>query len=155
MLVTTVVAQGAGAGGHHPDRQRAGPRPRPVAAGRAGSALRVELDLTPLLVLSAVRGLGFALITVIGATLTGVVAPASRHGEAVGIYGLSIALPNLVGVPAGVALTQAGHFPVVAVLAACPVLAVPFALRLGRPAGRRCRCTGRTPERCPIARCCW
>ena len=131
MLVTTVVAQAL----------------VPAAITRIGSGPALALgllllgapaplyalssSLTPLLVLSAVRGVGFALITVIGATLTGVVAPASRHGEAVGIYGLSIALPNLVGVPAGVALTQAGHFPVVAVLAACPVLAVPFALRLG------------------------
>ena len=131
MLVTTVVAQAL----------------VPAAITRIGSGPALALgllllgapaplyalssSLTPLLVLSAIRGLGFALITVIGATLTGVVAPASRHGEAVGIYGLSIALPNLVGVPAGVALTQAGHFPVVAILAACPVLAVPFALRLG------------------------
>ena len=81
------------------------------------------------------------------------VAPASRHGEAVGIYGLSIALPNLVGVPAGVALTQAGHFSAVALLAACPVLAVPFALRLGgRPDRDAVDGAGR-PTRCRIARC--
>jgi predicted MFS family arabinose efflux permease len=84
-----------------------------------------------LLVVSAVRGVGFALLTVIGATLTGIVAPPSRHGEAVGVYGLSIAVPNLVGVPAGVALTSGGHFPLVAALAASPVLAVPLALRMG------------------------
>jgi predicted MFS family arabinose efflux permease len=132
MLVTTVAAQGL----------------VPAAILRIGSGPALALgllllgapaplyglssSLAPLLVLSAIRGVGFALLTVIGATLTGDVAPISRRGEAIGIYGLSIALPNLVGVPAGVALTQAGHFATVAVLAACPVLAVPFALRLGR-----------------------
>jgi predicted MFS family arabinose efflux permease len=92
-------------------------------------ALSSQLPL--LLAVSAVRGIGFALLTVIGATLTSAVAPPGRHGETVGLYGLAIAVPNLVGIPLGVALTQAGHFPVVAALAACPVLALPFALRLG------------------------
>ncbi|MFL6100073.1 MAG: MFS transporter [Actinomycetales bacterium] len=88
--------------------------------------------LTLLLVVSAVRGTGFALLTVIGATLTGAVAPAARHGEAVGLYGLAIAVPNLVGIPAGVALTQTGHFSLAATLAASPVLALPSAVRVGR-----------------------
>ena len=87
-----------------------------------------------ILPVSVVRGVGFALLTVIGATLTGSVAPPHRHGESVGLYGLAIAVPNLLGVPAGVALTEAGHFPLVGILAACPVLAVPLALRM-RDAG--------------------
>lgn len=93
-------------------------------------ALSSHLPL--LLVVSAVRGIGFALLTVIGATLTTAVAPQERHGEAIGLYGLAIALPNLVGVPAGVALTLDGHFALTATLAASPVLALPAALRAGR-----------------------
>jgi MFS family permease len=93
--------------------------------------------LAVLLPVAAVRGTGFALLTVIGATLTGRVAPSDRHGESVGLYGLSIAVPNLAGVPLGVALTQAGHFPLVAILAACPVLAIPLAV--GSGFGRRFR----------------
>lgn len=89
-------------------------------------------QLPLLLVVSAVRGVGFALLTVIGATLTSAVAPPGRHGEAVGLYGLAIAIPNLVGIPAGVALTEAGHFALAASLAASPVLALPSALRVGR-----------------------
>ena len=61
-------------------------------------ALSSHLSL--LLAVSAVRGTGFALLTVIGATLTSAVAPPQRHGEAVGLYGLAIAVPNLVGIPA-------------------------------------------------------
>ncbi len=103
-----------------------------------------------ILPVSVVRGVGFALLTVIGATLTGSVAPPHRHGESVGLYGLAIAVPNLLGVPAGVALTEAGHFPLVGILAACPVLAVPLALRMRdagptrgdtRPAGSMARRT--------------
>jgi predicted MFS family arabinose efflux permease len=85
-----------------------------------------------LLPVSAVRGLGFAVLRVVVSLLTTVVAPRDRHGEAVGLYGLSIALPNLLAVPGGVALTQAGSFWVVAALGAAPVLAVPAALALGR-----------------------
>jgi MFS family permease len=103
--------------------------------GAPAPLLALSDQLPLLLVVSAVRGIGFALLTVIGATLTSAAAPPERHGESVGLYGLAIALPNLVGVPAGVALTQSGHFAVAATLAASPVLAVPSALRVGgRPA---------------------
>lgn len=82
--------------------------------------------------ISGVRGVGFAVITVLGADLTARIAPRERHGEAIGIYGLSIALPNLLAVPGGVALTVDGHFPIVAWLAALPVLAAPVAWPLAR-----------------------
>ncbi|SNX96269.1 MFS transporter [Geodermatophilus sabuli] len=85
-----------------------------------------------LMAVSAVRGAGFAVVTVVGATLTARIAPPGRQGEAVGIYSLSSSVPNLLAVPAGVALTLAGHFEWVAVLAAAPVLAVPFVGALGR-----------------------
>jgi predicted MFS family arabinose efflux permease len=97
----------------------------------------LSAHLGVLLPVSVVRGTGFALLTVIGAALTGSVAPPERHGESVGLYGLAIALPNLLGVPAGVALTQSGHFSLVAILAASPVLAIPLAVRSGF--GRRVR----------------
>jgi predicted MFS family arabinose efflux permease len=75
---------------------------------------------------SALRGCGFAVLTVVGATLTARVAPPGRLGEVVGGYGLAIAVPNLAAVPAGAALTLAGHFAAVAVLAAVPLLALPL-----------------------------
>lgn len=89
-------------------------------------------DLWWLLVVSAIRGVGFAVLTVLGSTLTALIAPPEKRGEAVGLYGLAIAIPNLVAVPGGTALTAAGEFAWVAWLAAAPVLAVPAALRLGR-----------------------
>jgi predicted MFS family arabinose efflux permease len=103
-----------------------------VLLGAPAPLYALSSQLPALLTISAVRGVGFALLTVISATLTTAAAPPERHGESVGLYGLAIALPILVGVPAGVALTQAGHFAVAATLAASPVLAVPSAIWVGR-----------------------
>ena len=105
-----------------------------VALGAPAPFLALSHELAVLLPLAAARGCGFAVLTVVGATLTATVAPAGRHGESVGLYGLAVAVPNLLGIPAGVALTQAGGFGWVAALAASPLLAVPLALALGRAA---------------------
>lgn len=74
--------------------------------------------------LSAVRGGGFAVLTVLGATLAAQVAPPGRRGESIGLYGLAIAVPNLVAVPAGVALVLDGHVGWLAWLGASPILGV-------------------------------
>ena len=103
-----------------------------VPLGAPSPLLAASRDLWWLLIISAIRGVGFAVITVLGADLTARIAPPGRHGEAVGIYGLAIALPNLLAVPGGVALTVGGHFTIVAWLAALPVLAVPLAWPLGK-----------------------
>ncbi|RBY86827.1 MFS transporter [Blastococcus sp. TF02A-26] len=76
--------------------------------------------------LSAVRGIGFGIITVLGALLAAAVAPVERRGESIGLYGLAIAVPNLVAVPAGVALVLAGHATWLAWLAASPLLGLFF-----------------------------
>jgi predicted MFS family arabinose efflux permease len=76
--------------------------------------------------ISAVRGAGFGVLTVLGSVLAVHVAPPARRGEAVGLYGLAIAVPNLVAVPAGVALVLHGHPGWMSWLAAVPVLGVPL-----------------------------
>ena len=98
------------------------------ALGAPSPMYLLGTDLTPMLVVSAVRGIGFGVLTVVGSALTAVLAPAGRHGEAVGLYGLAIAAPNLLVVPGAVALAQNVAFWPVVVLATCPVLAVPLAL---------------------------
>jgi MFS family permease len=77
-------------------------------------------------VVSVVRGFGFAVITVLGSTIAAQAVPPERRGESIGIYGLAVSVPTLVAVPGGTALTLAGHFPVVAALAAAPVVATVF-----------------------------
>jgi predicted MFS family arabinose efflux permease len=93
-----------------------------VALGAPAPLYAVDDGLLWLSALSAVRGAGFAVLTVLGATLAAQVAPPERRGEAIGIYGLAIAVPNLIAVPAGVALVLDGHAGWLAWLAASPLL---------------------------------
>ncbi|TKJ33639.1 MFS transporter [Blastococcus sp. CCUG 61487] len=86
-------------------------------------------------ILSAVRGAGFAILTVLGATLSAQVAPPGRRGESIGLYGLAIAIPNLVAVPAGVALVLDDSIGWVAWLSALPLLGLPLVPRLVRSVG--------------------
>lgn len=73
-------------------------------------------DLFPVLALSAVRGVGFGLLTVaISAAAVLLVTPA-RRGAAVGAYSLAISLPLVALMPAGVWVAEAwGFWPVFAV----------------------------------------
>lgn len=103
-----------------------------LALGLPAPLLALTSDLVPLLLISAVRGTGFAVLTVVGSTLTFTLAPRGRHGEAAGIYGLAIGLTSVAVVPGAVALAQNVGFWPVAVLATLPVLAVPYALRMAR-----------------------
>ena len=102
-----------------------------LALGAPSPMYLMSTDLTPMLAVSAVRGIGFGVLTVMGAALTAVLAPLGRHGEAVGLYGLAVAVPNLLVVPGAVALAQNVAFWPVVVLATFPVLAVPLALAIG------------------------
>ncbi len=81
-------------------------------------------SLAWLCAVSAVRGAGFGVLTVLGSTIAAGVVPPGRRGESLGLYGLGLGLPTLAAVPGGVALTLDGRFPVVAALATLPVLAV-------------------------------
>ncbi|MFE5307283.1 MFS transporter [Isoptericola sp. NPDC056578] len=85
-----------------------------------------------LLALSAVRGMGFAVLTVCGSSAVAALVDGPRHGRAIGLYGLSIAFPQLVLVPSAAWIAETLDFRVVFVLGALPVLAVPFAVLLGR-----------------------
>jgi predicted MFS family arabinose efflux permease len=108
-----------------------------IALGAPSPLYAVDDGLLWLSALSAVRGAGFAVLTVLGATLAAQVAPAERRGEAIGIYGLAIAIPNLLAVPAGVALVLDGHAGWLAWLAASPLLGlllVPVLVRAMPPA---------------------
>jgi MFS family permease len=85
-----------------------------------------------LLALSAVRGMGFAVLTVCGSSAVAALVDGPRHGRAIGLYGLSIAFPQLVLVPSSAWVAETFDFRVVFALGALPALAVPFAALLGR-----------------------
>ena len=97
-----------------------------LALGAPAPLYLVSDDVGWLIAVSAVRGTGFAVITVLGSTIAAQAVPRERRGESIGIFGLAAAIPSLVAVPGGTALTLAGHFPWVAVLAATSALAVVF-----------------------------
>jgi predicted MFS family arabinose efflux permease len=103
-----------------------------LALGAPAPLYVVDDGVLWLSAVSAVRGAGFAVLTVLGATLSARVAPPERRGESIGLYGLAIAVPNLVAVPAGVALVLDGHAAVLAWLTAAPVLALPLVAVLAR-----------------------
>lgn len=107
-----------------------------IALGAPTPLLLLRDDLWWLLLVSAVRGLGFAILTVLTPLVATQIAPPGSHGRAIGLYGLAVAVPNVFAVPAAVALTDAGHFPVVAILGAVPVLAVPLVGRFPQPPPR-------------------
>ena len=112
-----------------------------LALGAPAPLYAVDDGVLWLSAVSAVRGAGFGVLTVLGSTLAARVAPPERRGESIGLYGLAIAVPNLVAVPAGVALALGGHVGWLAWLAASPVLALPLVpgtvrgARAGPPAG--------------------
>lgn len=90
-------------------------------------------SLWSVLALSALRGLGFGILTVCGVDgVAGLVAQEKR-GRAVGAYGLAIAAPQFVLTPAAPWLAEHVSFESVFVLAAAPLLAVPLALAFTHP----------------------
>src|SRR6185437_7025851 len=68
----------------------------------------VSSALEPILVLSAIRGLGLAIVTVTNAAVFAELVPAARRSTAAGIYGLGSTIPTLVFVPLSVVI--ATHF---------------------------------------------
>ncbi len=95
-----------------------------IALGGASPFYLISDDLWWLLVVSAIRGIGFAVITVLMPLAATSMVPKRQRGEVIGIYGLAIAVPNLLGVPIGVGLTTAGQFHWVAILGAAPLVAL-------------------------------
>lgn len=81
--------------------------------------------------LSALRGIGFGILTVTGSAAAARLVDPSRRGAAIGAYGLAVALPSLVLLPASVPLADALGFAWVFWTAALPVAGIPAAWSLG------------------------
>ncbi|OLT26724.1 MFS transporter [Nocardiopsis sp. CNR-923] len=61
-------------------------------------------DLGPLVAVSAVRGVGFGMVTVAGTALAARLVPAEQMGRATGYYGLAVGVPQVLILPGGVGL---------------------------------------------------
>ena len=89
--------------------------------------------------LAALRGFGFGVVTVCGATAVAVFVEPARRGRALGALGLAIAAPQFVLVPVAPWLAERVGFGFVFVLAVLPALAIPLAWPIARATGDRDR----------------
>lgn len=81
---------------------------------------------------SAVRGMGFGVLTVCGSSAVAQLVEPERRGAGIGAYGLAVAVPNVFALSLAPWLVQQTGFWPVFVLAAAPVLGVWPAVRLAR-----------------------
>src|SRR4051794_4205047 len=99
--------------------------------GLPAPAYLLSDELGWVLGLSAVRGAGFGILTVVGSTVVAQLVPVSRRGAAIGVYGLSVAVPNLLLLPGSVPIVDRWSFaPVFWTVGALPLLGVPAVVRL-------------------------
>lgn len=103
-----------------------------VALGAPAPFYAIDDGVGWICALSAIRGVGFAVLTVLGVTMVAQIVPPERRGEGIGIYGLGIAIANLLCVPGGVALALDGHIGWLAWLAATPLLGLLLVPTLAR-----------------------
>ncbi len=101
-----------------------------VLLGVPGVLLTFSDGLGVVLALSAVRGVGFGVLTVTGSAAVAGLVGAQRRGEAIGAYGLAVAVPSLVLLPAGPWFAESFGYWVVFTLSALPLAGIPAALRL-------------------------
>lgn len=82
------------------------------------------------LAFSAVRGLGFGILTVTGSAAVAELVPAPQRGAAIGAYGLAIAVPQLVLLPLGPWMATEVGFWAVFAAGALPLMGCAPALAL-------------------------
>ena len=98
--------------------------------------------LWPVTALAALRGLGFGIVTVCGATAVAAFVEPARRGRAIGALGLASATPQFVLVPLAPWLAERAGFGLVFVLAVLPALAIPLAWPIARAVGDSERAPG-------------
>jgi predicted MFS family arabinose efflux permease len=91
--------------------------------------------LGPVTALAALRGLGFGVVTVCGATAVAAFVEPGRRGRAIGALGLASAAPQFVLVPIAPWLAERAGFTLVFGLAVLPALAIPLAWPIARAIG--------------------
>lgn len=89
-------------------------------------------ELAVVLALAAVRGAGFAILTVTGSSAVAELIEPARRGRAIGAFGLAIAVPQLLLLPLAPWAAENLGYPVVFVAATAPVLGIVAAYRVGR-----------------------
>ena len=85
-----------------------------------------------ILTLSAVRGIGFGILTVCGSAAVARLVPPARHGAGIGAYGAAIAVPQVLLLPIGPWLVEEVGFWLIFALGTLPLISIAVAPRFGR-----------------------
>jgi predicted MFS family arabinose efflux permease len=94
-----------------------------VLLGAPALAFPLASSLPAVMAAGALCGLGFGIIVVTAGALVALMVPPERRGEGLGIYGVVVSLPGVIGLPLGVWLVaHAGYTPAF-LLAGCTSLA--------------------------------
>lgn len=89
--------------------------------------LPISPDIVTIVLVSLLRGTGLAILVVAGTSLAADLAPEGRRGEGLGLYGLAVSVPSIIGLPAGVWLAEhLGYTPVFLIAAATAGIALLF-----------------------------
>src|SRR5690625_307457 len=103
-----------------------------LALGLPSLLFAVSGQLWWLMLLSAVRGLGFGVLTVCGSAAIAELSPPLMRGRAIGAYGLAISAPQILTMTGAPWLAEQVGFGIVFALGTLPVAGVPWALALAR-----------------------
>ncbi|HET7328003.1 MAG TPA: MFS transporter [Nocardioidaceae bacterium] len=99
--------------------------------GAVTPAYALSSALAPVLAVSAVRGVGFAMVVVAGSALVAELIPRQQWGKGAGVYGLAAGLPSVVCLPLGVWVAQeVGFVPVFLAASGLCLLSVPLVLAM-------------------------
>ncbi|MBY6411296.1 MFS transporter [Rhodococcus sp. BP-252] len=93
-----------------------------IFLGAPAASFALSVDVIPALSVSAVRGIGFGMLTVAASALVAELAPPSQLGRATGAQGIAVALSQAVTLPAGLALFAVSPTSVFLIGAAVPLL---------------------------------
>jgi len=94
-----------------------------ILLGAPSLVLLATASLPVVLTVCIVRGAGLAILVVGAVALVAEITPAHRRGEALGVYGVAVGVPAVIGLPLGVYLTNVIGFGALFVLAAFTSLA--------------------------------
>lgn len=97
--------------------------------------LLLSSDVVPLVAVSAARGIGFGMITVVGVALAARLVTPEDLGRAAGYYGVAVGIPNLLFLSLGVwCALNVGYAPVFWAATGIPLAGAAAALGLWRAA---------------------
>ena len=94
-----------------------------VLLGAPALALPAASTMAAIVAVSVVRGLGFAVVVVVGGALVALLVPRERRGEGLGLFGIVVGVPGVAALPLGVWLVGRAGYPPVFVAGAVAALA--------------------------------